>query len=108
VEYRIAPADANPYLAIAAALASGLWGIEHRIEPPPPVSGNAYDDAGEGALPLPGTLHEAATALRNSEAAPELLGPVFVDHFASTREWEDREARKAVTDWDLARYFEII
>jgi glutamine synthetase len=108
VEYRVAPADANPYLAIAAALASGLYGIEHELEPPPPVEGSAYEHPGEGALPLPGTLREAATALRNSEIAPQLFGETFVDHFASTREWEDREARKAVTDWDLARYFEII
>ena len=108
VEYRVAPADANPYLAIAAALASGLYGIEHELEPPPACEGNAYDDPGEGALPLPQSLREAATALRNSEAATELFGATFVDHFASTREWEDREARKAVTDWDLARYFEII
>jgi glutamine synthetase len=108
VEYRVAPADANPYLAIAAALASGLHGIKNEIEPPPPVAGNAYDDPGEGARPLPGTLREAATSLRNSTAAADLFGETFVDHFASTREWEDREARKAVTSWDLARYFEII
>ncbi len=108
VEVRVAPADANPYLAMAAALASGLWGIEHQVEPPPPVGGNAYEDPGPGALPLPGTLGEAAAALRASEAAAQLLGDVFVDHFASTREWEDRQARRAVTDWDLARYFEII
>ena len=36
VEYRIAAADANPYLALAAAIGSGLWGIEHRIEPDEP------------------------------------------------------------------------
>ncbi len=108
VEVRIAPADANPYLALAAALASGLWGIEHRVEPPPPVVGNAYEDPGAGARALPGTLGEAAAALRASEVAPALLGDVFVDHFAATREWEDRQARRAVTDWELARYFEII
>ncbi len=108
VEYRVAPADANPYLAIAAALASGLYGIEHELEPPPAVEGNAYEDPGSGSLSLPGTLREAAASLRNSKAASELFGDAFVDHFASTREWEDRESRKAVTDWDLARYFEII
>ena len=40
--------------------------------------------------------------------ARELFGDTFVEHFAATRDWEDRESRKAVTDWDLARYFEII
>jgi glutamine synthetase len=107
IEYRIAPADANPHLAIAAALASGLWGIEHELEPPAPVEGNAYEHPADAA-PLPVGLREAAANLRGSAAATELLGEVFVEHFASTREWEDREARKAVTDWDLARYFEII
>src|SRR4029078_7212335 len=43
IEYRIASADINPYLAIAAALGSGLWGIEHKIEPDEPITGNAYD-----------------------------------------------------------------
>src|SRR5690242_13993919 len=42
VEYRIAAADINPYIALAAAIGSGIWGIEHRIEPDPPVQGSAY------------------------------------------------------------------
>jgi glutamine synthetase len=106
-EYRVGPADANPYIALAAALASGLWGIEHQVEPPPPVRGNAYEEPGEAA-PLPGTLGEATRAFAASEAARELFGEPFVEHFAATRDWEDRQARKHVTDWDLARYFEII
>ena len=53
-------------------------------------------------------MWEAAQRLRGSEAARELFGAEFVDHYAATREWEEREARKAVTDWQLARYFEII
>ena len=43
VEYRVAAADANPYLALAAAVGAGLWGIENEIEPEPAVCGNAYD-----------------------------------------------------------------
>lgn len=107
-EYRIAPADANPYLAMAAALASGLRGIEEALELPAPVEGNAYEDPRAQASPLPGTLREAAKALRESALAREAFGDAFVDHYATTREWEDREFRKAVADWDLARYFEII
>jgi len=106
-EYRVGPADANPYLAVAAALASGLWGIENEIDLPPIVRGNAYENAGD-AERLPGTLGEAAKLFAASEVARELFGDIFVDHFAATRDWEDRQARKAVTDWDLARYFEII
>jgi glutamine synthetase len=107
VEYRIAAADINPYLALAAAIGSGLWGIEQRIEPDPAIRGNAYEqESPERALPT--TLWEAAQRFRGSAAARELFGSEFVDHYAATREWEEREARKAVTDWQLARYFEII
>ena len=51
---------------------------------------------------------EAARPLKASKAARELFGDAFVEHYAATREWEEREFRKAVTDWELERYFEII
>lgn len=108
VEYRVAAADINPYLALSAALASGLWGIEHRIEPDEPIEGNAYERSYAPERALPRTLMEAAARLRNSAAARELFGSEFVEHFAATREWEEREFRKAITDWELRRYFEII
>jgi glutamine synthetase len=108
VEYRIAAADINPYIAMAAAIGSGLWGIANQIEPTEPVRGNAYDWAPPANLQLPRTLFEAAQRLRASQAARELFGAAFVEHYAATREWEEREYRKAVTDWQLKRYFEII
>ncbi len=108
VEYRIAAADINPYLALAAALGSGLWGIEHRIEPDEPISGNAYERKLPAKRQLPRTLSEAAGRLAHSKAAQDLFGAPFVAHFAASREWEEREFRRAVTDWELARYFEII
>jgi glutamine synthetase len=107
VEYRIGAADINPYIALAAAIGSGLWGMEHRIEPDEPIVGSSYDqEPAERALPS--TLWEAAQRLKGSEAARNLFGSEFVEHYAATREWEEREARKAITDWQLARYFEII
>ena len=108
VEYRIAAADINPYLALAAAIGSGLWGMEHQVEPDEPVEGNAYAVEPRAERALPATLWEAAQRLRFSAPARALFGDDFVDHYAATREWEEREARKAVTDWQLARYFEII
>jgi glutamine synthetase len=57
---------------------------------------------------LPTTLWEAAQRLRESEAARHLFGDAFVEHYAATREWEERQFRRHVTDWELARYFEII
>ncbi len=108
VEYRIAAADINPYLAIAAALGSGLWGIERKIEPDAPVAGNAYELVHAPERALPRTLSAAADRLIASPVARDLFGNVFVDHYAMTRHWEEREFRKAITDWELARYFEII
>ncbi len=108
VEYRIAASDINPYLAIAVAIGSGLWGIEQRIEPDAPMVGNAYDRKLPARRQLPRTLHEAASMLARSKPAQELFGAPFVEHFAASREWEEREFRRHVTDWELARYFEII
>ena len=108
VEYRIAAADANPYVVLSAALASGLWGIVNKITPQAPVSGNAYDQQFPEELQFPRTLWCAAQRLRASEIARDWFGDAFVDHFAATREWEEREFRKHITDWELERYFEII
>jgi glutamine synthetase len=108
VEYRIAAADANPYVVLAAALASGLWGIENEAELPTPVNGNAYDQKFPDELQFPRTLWCAAQRLKASEAARDWFGDAFVDHYAATREWEEREFRKHITDWELERYFEII
>jgi glutamine synthetase len=108
VEYRIAAADINPYVALAAAIGSGLWGIENRIEPDPAVEGNAYANTYPARRQLPRTLSEAAERLGKSKAARDLFGDAFVEHFAASRDWEEREFRKAITDWELARYFEII
>jgi glutamine synthetase len=108
VEYRVAAADANPYLALAAAVGSGLWGIENKIDPGEPVKGNSYEIEHPAERQLPRTLMEAAGKLRDSKAARSLFGDAFVDHYSATREWEEREFRKAITEWELDRYMEII
>jgi glutamine synthetase len=108
VEYRIAAADINPYIALAAAIGSGLWGIENRIEPDAPIVGNAYDREHPKKRRLPGTLWEASERLLASKAARSLFGDEFVEHHAATRQWEEREFRKSITSWELSRYFEII
>ena len=108
VEYRLGSADANPYIALAASLGAGLYGIEHQLEPTEMVIGNAYDQEHPKHLALPKTLTAAAEALRGSAAARELCGDEFVEHYAASREWEEREFRKHITDWELQRYFEII
>ncbi len=108
VEFRISAADANPYIVLAAALGAGLWGIEHGREPEAEVIGNAYTQTFPPHLQLPASLGHAAHLLKNSDTARSLFGREFVAHFAASREWEEREYRKHVSDWELDRYFEII
>ena len=107
LEYRQTAADINPYIAIATCLAAGLHGIENKLVPPAPGSGDA--SRGEaGFAPLPRTLKEANALLAASESARTILGEPFVDHYVRTRDWEVRQYEKAVTEWELKRYFEAI
>ncbi len=108
VEFRLGSADANPYIALAAALGAGLYGIEHELEPTAMVTGSAYDQFQPEQQALPANLDTAAAALRKSTAAREYFGADFVEHYAASREWESREFRRHITDWELSRYFEII
>jgi glutamine synthetase len=107
LEFRQTAADMNPYVAIATCLASGLWGIECSTLPPPQAAG----DASEVSLQfpaLPRTLREAAGLLSRSVIARQILGEAFVDHYVRTRDWEVRQYERAVTEWELRRYFEAI
>ncbi|WP_028296328.1 glutamine synthetase family protein [Olivibacter sitiensis] len=107
LETRVVGSDTNPYLAMAACLASGLYGIKHGLELGQPATvGNGYRDHSNGTLPV--NLHEATQQMKQSDVAKELFGEAFVDHFCRTREWEWQQFAKVVTDWELRRYFEII
>jgi glutamine synthetase len=107
LETRSPGADANPYLAVAACLAAGLQGVERKLKlTAKPIAGTNV--GGENVPRAPRTLIETTQAFRRSEFARDWFGDAFVDHFASTREWEWRHWQDAVTDWELRRYFEII
>jgi glutamine synthetase len=107
LETRVPGSDVNPYLALAASLASGLYGVERKLAlGAGPVSGNGYAD--QSSTKLPSSLREAAVRLHDSAAAREILGDAFVEHYAKTRLWECRQHEKAVSSWELERYFEII
>lgn len=108
IEHRVGSADANPYLALAAALGAGLYGIEKKLQPEPEINGNAYDQKHPDHLVLPRTLWDSAQAFKASEVARTLFGDAFVDHFAASREWEEREFRRHISNWEMERYFEII
>lgn len=107
IETRVIGADVNPYLAMAGCLAAGLYGIKNKLPLLAPATvGNGYTDTQNGILP--GSLQAATAAMKSADLAKELFGESFVNHFTATREWECRQYAKAVTDWELKRYFEII
>jgi len=107
LETRVVGSDSNPYLAMAASLAAGMYGISNKLKlKTPATAGNGYADKKNGTLPE--NLWEATQAMKESAIAKELFGAAFVEHFTATREWEWRQFSKVVTDWELKRYLEII
>jgi glutamine synthetase len=107
LETRVVGSDSNPYLAMAGCLASGLYGIRNKLKlTTPKTTGSGYADKSHGVLPR--NLWEATQAMKQSPLAAELFGAAFTEHFTGTREWEWRQFSKAVTDWELQRYLEVI
>lgn len=107
IETRVIGADVNPYLAMAASLAAGLYGIKKKMKlKQPATTGNGYQEKSFGTLPH--TLIDATHQMKSSTIAKELFGETFTAHFIQSREWEWRQHLKAVTDWEYKRYFEII
>ena len=105
VECRIPGADANPYLAFAATVASGMWGIRNQVEPPPMFEGNAYEATDVPRVPT--SLHEAIAEFRDSTAAREMFGDFVFEHLLNTAVQEQSTFDNlCVTDWELQRYFE--
>ena len=105
IECRLPGADANPYLAFAAALASGLDGIENQIEPPAELVGDGYS---ADAPQIETTLAAANERFRGSAEARRLLGETVVDHYGHHFATEVAAYDRAVTDWERRRYFEQI
>ncbi|RXK49930.1 glutamine synthetase family protein [Aquirufa rosea] len=106
IETRVIGADVNPYLAIAASLGAGLYGIKHQLALQEPTLGNGYLDYSHGSIPH--TLIDATRNMQESIVAKEIFGEAFVKHFTMTRTWEWQQHLKSVTDWEYKRYFEII
>jgi glutamine synthetase len=106
IECRIPGADCNPYLAIAASIASGLQGIKEKAEPPPCFEGDIYTAK---HLPrVPYSLAEAVQAFESSAFVRETFGEDVVKHYVHFYRMEIEAFQKSVTDWERKRYFERI
>jgi len=103
VETRIPGADVNPYLAFAALIAAGLHGIEQKLEPPPPVEGNAYESDVER---FPSTMVEAIAELESSAMARAAFGDQVIDHYLNYARTEQRLFDQVVTCYERERLFE--
>lgn len=107
VEVRVSGADVNPYLAMAASIASGLYGIEQGFKlDQRPVKGNAYEET-KGEL-FSKNLGAATEKLASSDLAKEILGESFVEHFVNTRKHEVEHMLGKDIIGERRRYFEIV
>jgi len=106
VESRVPGADVNPYVALAAAIAAGLYGVDHELALGDPYRGNAYEAS--DVPRLPSTIVEALAELERSEVAAEAFGDDVHHHLVHTARMEWDRANRVVTDWELARNFERI
>jgi glutamine synthetase len=104
VENRCPGADANPYLAFAATIAAGLYGLEQKLEFEGLYQGDAYHDP--DVREVPKTLYEAIRLLEGSTVARAALGDAVVEHYLNTARKEQAVYDKRVTDVDLLRNFE--
>jgi glutamine synthetase len=96
VENRVAGADANPYLAIAASLAAGLKGIEQQLTPSEPLSGNGYEQAHS----LPRTMETALEKIQHSTVARALLGDDFVTGYCAVKALELESFQSEISAWE--------
>jgi glutamine synthetase len=103
VENRVPGGDVNQYLAVAALIAGGLYGIENELELEPIFEGNAY---GSDAPRVPTTLRDAAELFANSAVAQEAFGDAVVEHYLNNARIELKAFDAAITDWERVRGFE--
>jgi glutamine synthetase len=103
VENRVPGGDVNQYLAVAALIAGGLYGIENELELEPIFEGNAYTS---DAARVPTSLRDAAELFGASTIALEAFGPDVVNHYLNNAAVEQRAFDAAITDWERVRGFE--
>ena len=102
-ENRVPGGDVNPYLAISAIIAGGLYGVENELPMPDPLAGNAYSSDVDH---LPTTLRDAAQLFEESAIARAAFGGDMVEHYLNQARIEVEAYDAAVTDWERIRGFE--
>lgn len=103
IENRVPGGDVNPYLAVAALIAAGLYGIDHELPLEEAFTGNAY---ASGAETVPTTLRDALGLFEGSKLARDTFGAEVVAHYANNARVELAAFDAAVTDWEMYRGFE--
>ena len=106
IEHRVAGADGNPYLVLAAVLA-GIWhGIEKTLSPPDPIEGNAWDQEINSPA-LPTTMDEAIAVFNKAEVLSDYLTAEFKTLFLATKQQEWNEFAKHITEFELETYLRM-
>jgi glutamine synthetase len=112
LECRLADPSCNPYLAMAAVVAAGMDGVEHKMDPGPPQNENLYElsraelrERGIGVLPQ--NLGEALDALEADPLFARVLGAELIQEFLKVKRMEWVEYSRHVSDWELKRYLEF-
>jgi glutamine synthetase len=104
VEHRTPGADTNPYIALAACLAGGVYGIENKLNLRPIFSEgdpNKISRADNEIIPY---NMEAVQLLEGSTIARDFFGDAFIDHYTIMKRWEINTALSKVSDWERERY----
>ena len=98
VENRLAGADANPYLAMAASLLAGYLGMVNNDKPGKPVEGSAYEEKSQEDLPL--NLEAALDLMENSAALKDVLGTLFVRSYVEVKKAEYQNFKRVISSWE--------
>ncbi|MCA9751357.1 MAG: type I glutamate--ammonia ligase, partial [Gemmatimonadetes bacterium] len=109
IELRSPDPAANPYLLFTATLAAGMDGVRHKLQCPPPVTENVYQQSAEwraerNITELPGSLEEAIAALEQDDVIRGAFSDHTIEHYVASKRAEIAEYRTQVHDWELRQY----
>ena len=106
VEHRVAGGDVNPYLMLATVLGAALTGIEDGLEPPAPITGNAYEIS--GAPRLAGSWEEAVSMIETDPLMARILPPRLIENLVMTKRQEMRHFAETAPETHWLAYLEAV